>query len=541
MPLDTNLADCLDLAADLRADSEALIQGPRRIVWSDLRRRAHNLGRAMLDMGASRQAKVALYTYNHPAYMEGCYAAMAAGLVPFNVNYRYREEELHYLLDNADAEIVIVHEEFVPRLAHVAADLPRLRGFLVAGDSTSVDTAALQHARSYEDAAESDGEPLDAVRSPDDRLFLYTGGTTGMPKGVMWRQGDLYYRLAGGGAGRPPATMEELRAFVAEQRVPLRTLIGPPLMHGTGWFTALIAWLAGGAVVLLDDPHHFSPKMLWETVQRERTTALTIVGDSFAKPMLRELREGGRTYDVGSLRLISSSGVIWSEEAKQGLLEFCPEAMLLDSFSSSEAIGMGASLTTAKGIVRTGKFQLGERTLLFDEDLRPLETAPGVKGLVGVGGMQPIGYYKDPEKTARTFVEVDGRRYSIPGDWAVVNEDGATLTLLGRGSVCINTGGEKVFPEEVEEIVKKYAGVRDAVVVGVPDEKWGEAITAVVSTFTPVDQGALVAFVKEHLAGYKAPKHVVFVDQVFRSPSGKADYRHTKQVALEQLAAAASR
>lgn len=541
MPLDTNLADCLDLAADLRADNEALVQGPRRIRWSDLRRRAHNLGRVMLDMGASRQAKVALYTYNHPAYMEGCYAAMAAGLVPFNVNYRYREEELHYLLDNADAEIVIVHEEFVPRLAHVASDLPRLRGFLVAGDTTSVNTGPLRHARPYEDVAESDGEPLDAARSADDRLFLYTGGTTGMPKGVMWRQGDLYYRLAGGGAGRPPATLEEFRAFVAEQRVPLRTLIGPPLMHGTGWFTALIAWLAGGTVVLLDDPHHFSPKLLWETVERERTTALTIVGDSFAKPMLRELREGGRTYDLASMRLISSSGVIWSEEAKQGLLEFCPQAMLLDSFSSSEAIGMGASLTTAKGIVRTGKFQLGERTLLFDEDLRPLETTPGVKGLVGVGGMQPLGYYKDPEKTARTFVEVDGRRYSVPGDWAVVNDDGATLTLLGRGSVCINTGGEKVFPEEVEEIVKKYAGVRDAVVVGVPDEKWGEAITAVVSTFTPVDAVALIAFVKEHLAGYKAPKHVVFVDQVFRSPSGKADYKHTKQVALEQLAVAATR
>ena len=536
MPIDINLADCLDLAAELRADDEALIQGPRRIRWSELRRRAHNLGRAMLDAGASPQAKVALYTYNHPAYMEGCYAAMAAGLVPFNVNYRYREEELHYLLDNADTELVVVHEEFVPRLEHIAADLPKLRGYLVASDGHDPDLGTLRGARSYEQAAECDGAPLAAQRTPDDQLFLYTGGTTGMPKGVMWRQGDLYFRLAGGGVGPAPASIEELRAFIAEQRVELSTLIGPPLMHGTGWFTALIAWLAGGSVVLLEDPHHFSPQMLFATIERERPTALTIVGDSFAKPMLRELRDGGRSYRLDSLRLISSSGVIWSEEAKQGLLEYCPGAMLIDSFSSSEAIGMGASITTAQGVVRTGKFQLGERTRLFDENLQPLATAPGVKGLVGVGGQQPLGYYKDSDKTARTFVEADGKRYSIPGDWAQVNDDGKTLTLLGRGSVCINTGGEKVFPEEVEEVVKKFPGVHDSVVVGVPDEKWGEAITAVVSTFTPVDTTSLVAFVKEHLAGYKAPKHVVFVAQVFRSPSGKADYKHTRQVALAELA-----
>jgi fatty-acyl-CoA synthase len=535
MPIDANLADCLDLAAGLRGDNDALVQGHRRLRWTDLRRRAHNLGRAMLEAGVSRQGKVALYTWNHPAYMEGCYAAMAAGLVPFNVNYRYREEELHYLLDNADTELVVVHEEFVPRLEHVVADLPKVRGFLVAGDGPAPNCGNLRGARSYEEAAEADGPPLTAARSPDDQLFLYTGGTTGMPKGVMWRQGDLYFRLAGGGVTAPPASPEDLRAFIAEQRVPLRTLIGPPLMHGTGWFTALIAWLAGGCVVLLEDPHHFSPRLLWETIERERPTALTIVGDSFARPMLRELRDGGRSYDLGSLRLISSSGVIWSEEAKQGLLDHMPEATLIDSFSSSEAIGMGASITSAKGVVRTGKFQLGERTRLFDENLQPLETAPGVKGLVGVGGMQPLGYYKDPDKTARTFVQAEGRRYSIPGDWAQVNDDGKTLTLLGRGSVCINTGGEKVFPEEVEEVVKKFPGVHDSVVVGIPDEKWGEAITAVVSTFVPVDEAALVAFVKEHLAGYKAPKHIVFVDQVFRSPSGKADYKHTKQVALDTL------
>ncbi len=532
-----NFADCLDVVAETRGDAEALVQGSRRIGWAELRRRAHRLAAWMLKHGAGRQAKVGLYTYNHPAYLEGCYAALAAGLVPFNVNYRYLEDELRYLFDNADAEVLVVHGEFLPRLASIAAQLPRLRAVLVvdlAGTDTSLPPSVT--VADYESVATHDAEPLRAERSPDDQLFLYTGGTTGMPKGVMWRQADLYHRLGGGGAGKVPASVAELRALVESQRIVMRTLIGPPLMHGTGWFNGLIAWLVGGTVVLLDDPHHFSPRALCECIERERPTSLTIVGDSFAKPLLRELRDGGRAYDLSSLRLISSSGVMWSQESKQALLEYCPRAALVDSFSSSEAIGMGNSVTRADGVVRTAKFELSDRTRLFDAELRPLETAPGVRGLVGVGGKQPLGYYKDPEKSARTFVPVGDQRYSIPGDWAEVNEDGVTLTLLGRGTVCINTGGEKVFPEEVEEVIKRYAGVRDAVVVGVPDERWGEAITAVVSTHQPVDEAALIDFVKHHLSGYKAPKHVIFVDEVYRSPSGKADYKHTREVAMRALA-----
>jgi fatty-acyl-CoA synthase len=252
--------------------------------------------------------------------------------------------------------------------------------------------------------------------------------------------------------------------------------------------------------------------------------------------MVRELEAAGGRYDLSSIRLIASSGVMWSEETKQALLEANPQLTLVDSFSSSEAVGMGMSITTAGGSVRTARFQLGPNTRLFDETLQPLATAPGVRGLVGVAGPQPLGYYKDEAKSARTFPTVEGRRYSVPGDWAVVNEDGVTLTLLGRGSVCINTGGEKVFPEEVEEAIKRYPGVKDVVVVGVPDEKWGEAITAVVSTHgRELDAAALKHFVKQELAGYKAPKHVVFVDEVYRSPSGKADFKRTRDEALGAL------
>jgi fatty-acyl-CoA synthase len=532
-----NLADCFDLIAETCPDREALIQGPQRLTWRALERRARNVSAWMLSRGVTPQGKVAIYTYNHPAYMEGVYAAMKAALVPVNVNYRYREEELRYLLDNADAEIAIVHEDFVPLMATVAPHLPHLRGVLVVGDAGAhASTGTLPGAESYERVAGTDREPAAVPRSGEDHLFLYTGGTTGMPKGVMWRQSDLYLRLAGGGLQPPPATLDELRALVREPPLPVRVLIGPPLMHGTGWFTAVIAWLAGGAVILLDDPKRFDAAALFAVVEREKPTAITIVGDSFAKPMLRELEAGTRAYDLSSLLMISSSGVMWSQETKQRLLAHAPQLMLIDSFSSSEAVGMGLSVTTANGVTQTGKFQLSETTRLFDEQLRPIEAAPGVKGLVGVGGPQPVGYYKDAEKSARTFVTTPHGRFSVPGDWAQVNEDGRTLTLLGRGSVCINTGGEKVFPEEVEEVVKRFAGVRDCVVVGVPDERFGEAITAVVSSDARrVDGEALKAFVKQHLAGYKAPKHVVLVDEVYRSPSGKADFKRTKAIAMQVL------
>jgi fatty-acyl-CoA synthase len=450
-----------------------------------------------------------------------------------NVNYRYREEELRYLLDNADAEIAIVHADFVPLMRAVAGALPRLRGVLVVGEGGDLD--GLPGAARYDAVAETD-RPAPAVqRSPDDYLFLYTGGTTGMPKGVMWRQGDLYLRLAGGGLMPPPESLDALRAVVAHPPIPMRAVIGPPLMHGTGWFTSVIAWLGGGTVLLLDDPKRFDAHALWQLVEREKATTITIVGDSFAKPMLRALRDAPRPYDLSSLAIISSSGVMWSQETKAGLLEAAPQLMLIDSFSSSEAVGMGLSVTTAAGVVQTGTFQLSDTTRLFDEQLHLLEAAPGTKGLVGVGGPQPVGYYKDAEKSARTFVATPHGRFSVPGDWAVVNDDGRTLSLLGRGSVCINTGGEKVFPEEVEEVVKRFPKVRDCVVVGVPDERFGEAITAVVSGEGPLDGAALMAFVKQHLAAYKAPKHVVQVDEVYRSPSGKADFTRTRQVALERL------
>jgi len=543
-----NLADAFEAIAKVRGkETPALIQRGTHISWADFDRRASNVAAWMRDLGASHQGKVGVYTYNHPAYNETCLAAWKQRLVPFNVNYRYLETELHYLLDNADAEFVVVHAEFVPLFAKLLSDLPLIRGILVVDDGdgraaevVSAITAAVDReiaAEVYEIVAETDREFEPPERDWRDQMFLYTGGTTGMPKGVMWQQGDLYDKLGGGGLGPSPATVDALTEATKAQAQGMRGLIGCPLMHGTGWFTSLIALLTGGTVVLMDNPRHFDAAEFWSIVEREKPQSATIVGDSFAKPLVRELEREGASYDISSLMMMVSSGVMWSMETKQALLAHHPAMMLVDAFSSSEALGMGQSITTAAGAVATAKFSLTATTRLFDEDLEPLETAPGVKGLVGVGGGQPLGYYKDPEKTARTFTEVDGDRYSIPGDWAEVGEDGVTLNLLGRGSVCINTGGEKVFPEEVEEAVKLYPSVRDCVVVGVPDDKFGQAITAVVSPLPgeslPDDE--LVGFVKERLAHYKAPRHVVVVDEVYRSPSGKADYKKTTEIARERL------
>ncbi len=531
-----NLAYALDIVAEIRGDEDSLIQGDRKLSWREVERRAANVAAWIAEREPTRQGKLAVYTYNHPAYMESIYAGFKAALVPVNVNYRYQAEELRYLLENSDTEIVVVHEDFVPLLQEVLPDLPKIVGVLVVENAGDCDISSLPNAAFYEATAETDRPAVQSTLSPEDLLFIYTGGTTGMPKGVMWRQGDIFARFGGGGIGATPETEEAYREFLENPPMRYRSLISPPLMHGTGWFQAMIAWLVGGTTVLLEGVKGFDPAELWRTAEKEKITSITIVGDPFAKPMAKELEENGDAYDISSVFMIASSGVMWSAETKQRLLAQHQGLMLADAFGSSEAVGLGLSITTAAGSVQTGKFELSDATKLFNADFELIETKPGVKGLVGVGGIQPLGYYKDPEKTAKTFIECEAGRFSVPGDWAEVNEDGVTLTLLGRGSVCINTGGEKVFPEEVEEVVKRFEGVKDAVVVGIPDDRWGEAITAVVSSHSgELDSAAIIEFVKGSLAGFKAPKHVVQVADVYRSPSGKADFKRTREIAMEQL------
>jgi fatty-acyl-CoA synthase len=530
-----NYADIWERIAERIPDAPALAQGDVRRTWAEFDHRADGIARTLLDAGVDRQDKVAIYLYNCPEYLEAMYGAFKAGLVPVNTNYRYAEEELTYLWDNSDAVAVVFHGTFVEKVNHVRADVG-VKVWLWVDDGTD---PCPDWAVPFETAAAAAPDRVTPPwgRSGDDLNFLYTGGTTGMPKGVMWRQDDLIRATVG-------ATNPMFRDGDADLSVVDQTVNGPgmvqipacPLMHGTGQFTSLIFLSGGGCVVLLEGRTFDVAEML-DTIEREKVNSIAIVGDAFAKPMLHALDAEPDRWDLSSLIAVTSSGVMWSEEVKQGLLGHHPGMMLIDAFSSSEAVGLGQSVSSAGGTTGTAKFVLGENARVITEDGRDVEPGSGDIGKVAVRGFTPIGYYKDDEKTKATFVTIDGETYSMPGDFATVEADGS-LTLLGRGSQCINTAGEKVFPEEVEEVLKRHAAVHDAVVVGLPDDKWGQSVNAVVEVWPgePFDEYQLIAHVKEHLASFKAPKRIVTIDTIGRAPNGKVDYKRLTAYAGDQLA-----
>ena len=540
-----NLADIFETIADVRPDAPAQRFGDRVYSWSEFDRRADSVAADLLEAGLLQQSKVAAYLYNGPEYLECYYAAFKAGLVPVNVNYRYGPGEVAYLLDNADAEAVFFHASFAPLLEQIRPDLPKVRAWYAVDDGPATSpTDVPPWATRYEEVA---GKPAGRVvppwgRSPDDLLLLYTGGTTGMPKGVMWRQDDLVNVLGGGGnpfAGTPPAVdLEEMRSRLAAGQTGLASLPACPLMHGTGQFSAFIALLGGGSVVVMPN-RTFDPAVLWGTVSDAGVNAIAIVGDAFARPMLAELDANPGKYDLSKLLVINSSGVMWSQEVKDGLLRHIPHVILFDSLGSSEAVGLAASVSAAGTSASTARFSLGVGVRVFTPDDRDVEPGSGEVGVIALPGFLPIGYYKDPEKSARTFRVVDGQRYSIPGDCATVAPDGS-IQLLGRGSVVINTGGEKVYPEEVEEVIKRLPQVADAVCVGVPHERFGESICAVVelSPGASATEDEIREAVRAELAGYKVPRAVRFVETVGRSPAGKVDYQRLRAESAVEVAGA---
>ena len=493
----------------------------------------------MLAAGLTQQSKVAAYLYNGPEYLEVYIAAFKGGLAPVNTNYRYGHDEIVYLFDNADAEAVVFHAAFVELVDRVRHELPNVRRWYCVADGTA---PVPDWAHDYESVvANRVPGPVRGPwgRSGDDLLLLYTGGTTGMPKGVMWRQDDLFNVLGGGGnavLGIPPAAdLDELVSRLGPDAPRFVLLSACPLMHGTGQFSSLIAMNLGGCIVTLPS-RHFDVDELLAEVERNKVNSVIIVGQAFAGPILDALDADPGKYDLSSVIMMSSSGVMWAQDNKEGLLRHLPQAALFDSFGSSEAVGMGASVSTAGGSSQTARFQIGPSCGVFTEDGRRVVPGSGERGLVAVSGFIPLGYYKDEAKTAQTFRTFEGQRWTVPGDWAEVNEDG-TLVLLGRGSVCINTGGEKVFPEEVEEALKQHPSVRDAVAVGIPDNRFGETICAVVEAAPGAspDLHTLADHVKEHLAHYKAPRHLVLVDTIGRAPNGKVDYKRLKSVAVDRL------
>ena len=530
-----NFGDILDtIARAVPSEAPAFIHGERVISWGESDQASNNMARGLIARGAKPGDKLAIYMRNRPEYLMTLAAAWKARMTHVNVNYRYTPQEVWYIFDNSDAQTVVYSSEFRDAVSEIRPRLPGVKTWI----EVSPDGKVAPFAEGFEVlAAEGNGGPLDIQRSGDDQFFIYTGGTTGMPKGVMWSHDDLREITLQGARklGPVPETLEALEAHTRAVGPGGRILPAPPLMHGTGLLTSMGAMTSGGCVITLEGAT-FDAEETLRAIDRHKPQSLVVVGDSFGKPILNALDANPGKYDVSSIAVIISSGVMWSIEVKRGLLEHMPGAMLSDGFSSSEALGMGQSIM-AKGMeVQTAKFMLGDRCRVFDENDQPVLPGSGVPGIVALGPPNPVGYYKDEEKSARTFRVIDGVRYSIPGDWCIVEADGS-LTLLGRGSACINTAGEKVFPEEVEEALKTHNSVEDALVIGLPDDKWGQSVTGVVilSEGHSLDEDGLRAHVRKALAGYKTPKRVFATTQVIRASNGKADYPTAKAIAEAQL------
>ncbi|MGI9579267.1 MAG: AMP-binding protein [Microthrixaceae bacterium] len=538
-----NLASVWEAIADRLGEQPALLHAGDPLAWAEFEHRAARLAAHLEDAGLGSDSKLALYLYNCSEYAVATFAAFKRSAVPVNVNYRYLEAELEYLLQNSDSEAVVASVDLLDRLAEVMDRLPAVATVIAVGDSDSVPAGVVSRfgdrLHFFDDVIAAHEPAARREAEMSDLWFLYTGGTTGMPKGVMWPHSSLLeaaaptFRIIGAEVPRTPEQAADTAARFAEVGKSVRMLAAAPLMHGTSGIPMLGVLSAGGSVATLAS-RSLDARELAEAVQRDRVGQLNIVGDAFAKPIVAELDRAavaGEPWDMSSLKVVVSSGTMWSKETKEALLAHC-DVVLADLLGSSEGTGMAASVSKRNESVGTARFSLGENSTVLTDDGRTVQPGSGEQGVLAVGGPIPIGYYKDPEKTAETFREVDGRVWSIPGDHATVEADG-TITLLGRGSACINTGGEKVYPEEVEEALKLHASVLDANVVGLDDERWGQRVCAVVSLDASAgaavaDEAALMAHCKEHLAGYKCPKVIVGVEQVQRGPNGKPDYKWAK-------------
>jgi fatty-acyl-CoA synthase len=539
--MDFNLADVHEAVAEAIPDREAIIFRDRRLSFGEVNERSRRLANYLLSRGLpvrrerseietyeSGQEHLAVYCYNGNEYIEAMLGAFKARVAPLNVNYRYVEEELLYLFRDSRARAIVYHAEFAPILDKVRSQLPDLEVLLQVADDSG--NALLAGAVDYEQAlaSASAGAP-DVERSPDDLYILYTGGTTGMPKGVLWRQADIF-PAAMGGRNMDGSEKPSLEAIVqgATEGAGMPQLLTPPLMHGAAQWVAFGAMVGGNTVVLLSEPHRLDPHDVLSTIEREGARTALIVGDAFARPILDQLRK--QKYDLSSLFLLASGGAALSTANKQEFLDLLPHITVLDAIGSSETGGQGTQASNKDTGVSTGTFTPGPSTTVVSEDLtRVLAPGDDEIGWFAQMGRVPLGYFADADKTARTFPEIEGTRYSVPGDRARFLDDGR-IEVLGRDSVTINSGGEKIFAEEVEHALKLHPAVYDAVVCGRPSDRWGQEVVAIVT----LREGAratgkdLSEECSRHIARYKLPKAFLFRDEIVRSPSGKADYRWAK-------------
>ncbi|MFM7225495.1 MAG: acyl-CoA synthetase [Actinomycetota bacterium] len=525
--MEFNLADLFERVADTVPDRTAVVAGDRRLTYAELDSRANRFANYLRDVGVKPGAHVGIYSFNRAEWVESMLGCFKARAVPINVNYRYVVDELRYLFDNADL-VALVHEaEFGPHIASVRPAVPKLAHLIELADESGVRTEGLPTVP-YEEGLASAAPTRDGLlpRSPDDLYVLYTGGTTGMPKGVMWRAEDIFFAAMGGGNyGGPGITAPERITDHISEHVSTSMALAP-LMHGNAQWTAFVA-LFGGNTIVLNTSRRFDANEIWSLVDREQVNVLSLVGDAMARPLVDALADRPAPT---SLFALVSGGAILSPTVKAELNVRAPQVGIIDAFGASETGANGAVDVTEAG----PRFRMNEATTVITESGEV--AAVGEVGLLARRGHVPVGYYKDPEKTAATFTVLNGVRWAIPGDRAVIEEDGL-ITVLGRGSQCVNTGGEKVFPEEVESVCKAHPAVFDAIVVGVPDARWGEAVTAVIAprAGATVTLDDLAEHCRTALAAYKVPRHLVLVEAVSRTPAGKPDYRWATAPAIATI------
>lgn len=519
-----NLADLFEQAVDAWPDRTYLIDDESRCTYKEMDARANRLAHHLAAQGIGPGDHVGIYAYNCVQWVETLWAVFKLRAVWININYRYVTDELKYLFDNAGLKFLVVQPEFVERAKEAQPGLP----VLVMGPEYEAALAAQSDVRDF------------AQRSNDDHYILFTGGTTGMPKGVVWRHEDVLMALGGGIDMTNGNRVTSPQDFITKGNngFALTTFPIPPLMHGATQWSIMGQSFVGNTNVLRAK---FSASDVWRTVEKEKVNLLMITGDAIARPLLEEFKDmkaSGTVPDVSSLFAISSSAVLFSQASKDEFLDYFPNLVITDAIGSSEGGGNGISMVKKGDSMKGGPTVMAAPdAVVLDENLNRVAPGSGIVGKLARFGNVPIGYLNDPEKTAQTFVTApDGVRYVIPGDFAMLEENG-TITMLGRGSVSINTGGEKVFPEEVENALKSHPAVFDAVVVGVPDERWGERIAAVVQ-FRQGHSASLEdlqAHSRNHIAGYKVPRELVSTDTIVRSPAGKPDYRWAKQYALDNV------
>ncbi|MFV8319353.1 acyl-CoA synthetase [Mycobacterium sp. 23] len=529
MAVALNIADLAEHAIDAVPDRVALICGDEQLTYAQLEEKANRFAHYLIDQGVREGDKVGLYCRNRIEIVIAMLGIIKAGAILVNVNFRYVEGELRYLFDNSDM-VALVHErQYSDRVANVLPDTPNVKTVLVVEDGSDLDYQRYGGVEFYSAIADSSPERDFGDRTADAIYLLYTGGTTGFPKGVMWRHEDIYRVLLG---GTDFATGEFVKdeydlAKAAAANPPMVRYPIPPMIHGATQSATWMSIFSGQTTVLAPE---FNAEQVWETIHKHKVNLLFFTGDAMARPLLDALQKDN-DYDLSSLFLLASTAALFSPSIKEKFLELLPNRVITDSIGSSET-GFGGTSIVAKDAPHSGgpRVTIDHRTVVLDEEGNEVKPGSGVRGFIAKKGNIPVGYYKDEKKTAETFKTINGVRYAIPGDYALVEEDGS-VTMLGRGSVSINSGGEKIYPEEVEAALKGHPDVFDALVVGVPDPRYGQHVAAVVQA----REGArptlaeLDSFVRSEIAGYKVPRSLWFVDEVKRSPAGKPDYRWAKE------------